>query len=175
MMYSRVSTVNSNFLRSRQAHGSNHERGRDCFLVVITNVRQAIRPPPSSTILTAFTTILVYGMLVYSVIHYFNKLSLTTIWNTYQYEIIINNHFNERKYTPSIFFSLRDFNDFTLPNTVNPPKTTRGKKVFDEKQRIYNQIHKMPTSQLIRNSYIYNPIIHVYHICVKILDVHVST
>lgn len=64
------------------------------------------------------------------------------------YEFIVNNHFKERNITPPSFFT-RYFVAFKLPDTPHPPKSTRDKKVFETKQRIYNEIKTMPTSQLI--------------------------
>ncbi len=64
------------------------------------------------------------------------------------YEFILNNHFKERNTQPPLFFT-REFVEFKLPSTPNPPKTTRDIKVFEAKQTITNKIRTMPTSQLL--------------------------
>ena len=64
------------------------------------------------------------------------------------HEFIINNHFKERSIEPPSFFT-PEFVAFKLPNTPNSPLTLRDRKVFETKQKIYNQIHTIPTSQLI--------------------------
>jgi hypothetical protein len=64
------------------------------------------------------------------------------------YEFIYNNHFKERNVPLPSFFK-REFVAFKLPETHNPPITARERKVFETKQKIYNQIHTMSTTQLI--------------------------
>lgn len=64
------------------------------------------------------------------------------------YEFILKNHFVERKIQPPPFFT-RSFVYFKLPTTSFPPITSRDKKVFEAKHKIYKQIHTMATSQLI--------------------------
>lgn len=64
------------------------------------------------------------------------------------YEFIYNNHFKERN-TPIPSFFSREFVTFKLPETPNPPITARDRKVFETKQKIYNQIHTIQTSHLI--------------------------
>jgi hypothetical protein len=64
------------------------------------------------------------------------------------YEFIIDNHFKERNIPVPHFFT-REFVAFKLPETPNPPTTTRDRKVFETKQTICRNIQTMTTSQLI--------------------------
>lgn len=64
------------------------------------------------------------------------------------YEFIINNHFKERNLRIPLFFS-REFIAFKLPVTPIPQNTLFHQKVFEAKQRIYNNIHTITTQQLI--------------------------